>query len=815
MRLRTDAGVVMVRCPLEAKPGDTIAVSIGGQTFRVSVPAGVMPGSEFPIQMQPAPAPQPAAAAAALPRAMLDTGFPEWKCQTAMEQCEHDATRAINFLYDHADKPDSWWQAFRRPMEGEPPQAVGGAVLPEAAAGGGPPLELSESVRTLIQRSDAFNSGLAYPRHPLATQRVATLLADPPPGVGREEFARQVDEHIAGVRPVADARVHHLLGEFLRIKRTTGSSIEKELYADMDANGLVDRLLHRRPLVFCESSDQYLLRSGQRGRGGFDSIGTSADTGAGPLTLRELQSYDEMCLSALVGMSVPTHFINEGGRRNNGVVGAPASYTKRGILIGLAGARFERPGLMEWQHMYITPEQNTAENGYGPRAGGRSPHDSTLLEMWARFYGLPHLPTFDEASAGPADLYCKVGHASFLNVRVYKERMRAVLLPFLMDAQERAAEQGKEAYCHMVGLGLGVWMVTEQQGVYLVEVVGELLANLELPDIGTVDFSWFPSACAQRGCNAAKHGQLAKCAGGHEVRIRFSKRDPAAKLSASDSVDQFKEPLLVAMYAWDSNSFPGNEYWLAPTQGMGCLSASGDPAAAACSTIAELQNPDILPDRICATAMAWYGHGDPPAPGPPPAAQSPRGGGAPAVGPLPDLQHDQVKWQHAAIDAARDGHWDLLQSLVLPPGGLRLMPDHLLNSIPAPRSFNVLHQMAMMRGDGSDGGEAASVLLELFLKAGCRFDLSVRSTPSAGPIAAFATDGMEAQVPGAGLTAREIATYAGSHHMLRVLDMIPEYSTEDSGAGLTKSVSLQGGHHGGYGSGGKRPGGGGGSHRYI
>jgi hypothetical protein len=321
----------------------------------------------------------------------------------------------VNFLYDHAHEPDRWWTSLSVP-EGEPPVAQSGGIMDRMAAGLGammggggggggaaveapPVVELPEIVRAVCERSRAFGSGLSYDRHPLMTQRVEHLVTQPPPGVAPAQFVAETAEHIAGVRPVADTRVRSLLENFLEIKCGSGSAIEREVYAGMDVNGLLDRMLTKRPLVFCERHDSFVLRSGERGRGGFDEIGGETDTGMAPFTLRELQSYDEMCLSALIGISVPTHFINEGGRRNHGVYGQVATFEAKGVLIGLAGARFERPGKMEWRHMLVSREQNTSANGYGHQRGGApAGGEQALLQMWARFYQLPHLPTYAHAA---------------------------------------------------------------------------------------------------------------------------------------------------------------------------------------------------------------------------------------------------------------------------------------------------------------------------------------------------------------------------------------------------------------------------------
>ena len=79
----------------------------------------------------------------------------------------------------------------------------------------------------------------------------------------------------------------------------------------------------------------------------------------------DYMSYDELFISALCGVSSPTHFINDGDRRNHGRFTKGGTYPLEGIYMALIGARFEKEYFMEHSLMAVTANQNTSERGYG------------------------------------------------------------------------------------------------------------------------------------------------------------------------------------------------------------------------------------------------------------------------------------------------------------------------------------------------------------------------------------------------------------------------------------------------------------------
>lgn len=340
---------------------------------------------------------------------------------------------------------------------------------------------------------------------------------------------------------------------------------------------MVDRLLKKRPIVFYTQHDVYLLRDGSEGCDGFQDIGHSREQGS--LALKEYMSYDEMKLSALLGVSSRSAFINDGSRNNRGVPDPPEKFVPEGVIVGLVGARLEREGVMEWQDCVVTPSQNTAQRGYGKDP----PPQPRLVREWARLWGEPFLPTWEEASTSTENEFLPCSTDLLFNVRVYKARMQLTAETLLAEAGVRAEGMCLKAYVHVVGLGLGVWRLTHRQNQLFVDAWAAALAKADTTYISHINFSWISDVTQ---CGGARDGELFPDT---SVVIRFTK-------TGLHEAPLPEGSLLVTSFAWDSNAFPGNEYW------RGQLSASGDPAAACSSGVAELHNTLINP-RVTATNL--------------------------------------------------------------------------------------------------------------------------------------------------------------------------------------------------------------------
>lgn len=430
--------------------------------------------------------------------------------------------------------------------------------------------------QALVNKSKKFAAQVTFPT---INNRISNIAGS------NKQIQEYIVAHARNTYPILHTKVKSLIDGFLAYKQTNGTHVEKTLYANMSKDMFIDRLITQRPLMFMTGVDSYILRDGKtKGSGGFELIGTNNEKA--PLLLKDYLSYDEMQIAALLGVSVPTYFINNGIRDNSGLKGDSGTFQEHGIYVGLVGARFEKKDLMEWQHMIITPTQNTMQNGYG-----KNNTKNQKLAVWSKFYGLS-FPTFDEAKNDKSGRYISFENGSmYFDSAVYKERLKLVIEPFLLDAHQRGMQNNKKVYVHAVGIGLGVWQVLPIQAQLMLEVYADIIKKNNLSQIADIDFSWFANV---DNCGGVKDGGTFKAAN-NQIKIHFSKRNPADILQGSDV-----NKLLVACYAWDGNSYPGNEYW------GGYLTASGDPAAACCATIAELQNPQIN-ERVAAKYTHYYG----------------------------------------------------------------------------------------------------------------------------------------------------------------------------------------------------------------
>lgn len=372
-------------------------------------------------------------------------------------------------------------------------------------------------------------------------------------------------------RPLLDPKVKKLINDFLENKKKNGTETEKRIYQEMTLHQFVERLLSKRPLMFMNGTDYCMFRDGKKAKNTAktkeDFITNSKDI----MRMEEYLSYDEMQIGALLSVSGPTFFINDGTLDNKGKPGNKGSFEEEGIIAGSVGCRFERKGVMEYQHMLITPTQNTAENGYGVE------NKEGKFKPWSTFYGIDHFPTYKEmVESKNHKRYVEISKDIYLDIEIYKKRIRLSYEPFLKDMNTRAKKEKNVAYVRLTGLGLGAWAVNKELQENLMHtIVDEIIAQNNFSNISHIEFAF----------SKKQNNRNVKDQNKHNIVIT----NGANTTTATKLPKEHQNKLFGANYAWDGASFPGNEYW------DGNLSGSMDPATAAASQIKDLHNIYVNP----------------------------------------------------------------------------------------------------------------------------------------------------------------------------------------------------------------------------
>ena len=362
------------------------------------------------------------------------------------------------------------------------------------------------------------------------------------------------------------------------------------------------RLIEKRPLVFWIDDDQYLLRDGK-----MQGVGCPGDN-----NLAEYINYSEMEFGAMLQVSGPTQFINNGSRGNKGGPSAN-DHEEFGRISAIVGARCEINDGMEAFHCIGgNLAREVAKHTQATAAGGSLKADLGRIKgvnkefvegyqsIWGKFYeGHQNTQADDDVRDFEA-----IEHRLYIS---YKK--------FFADSIANATDTNKKAYIRLTGLGDGVWAGGDKHKPEIGNAIGRAARRVfdgltaeQKGKIAAIEFVQFGD---REPCFNGFKGKLVLASGGglNEVDIISSKGGNPN--FAHTIPDKYRGATLCVNFAWDSGSYVGNELWLDGKENLtpqyegddihNTKAASGDPAAACCSSIPVSMNPDYNPqflDRI-------------------------------------------------------------------------------------------------------------------------------------------------------------------------------------------------------------------------
>lgn len=414
-------------------------------------------------------------------------------------------------------------------------------------------------------------------------------------------------EMARSTRPFVSSELWLILGMFMDFMRKL-PGVEGEnyrtVYDGMSPAGLIKRLLFKRPIVFLNISDAHVLRnetlSLRSGRSKWHNVAVTLNALPTLPFLREYISYDEMLMSACVNMSTPTFYVSDGSL-SDPKAKPTRPFIPEGILCGLVGARLEKSGFME--HRFVFPRSNSDQTF-------DDVHHSDgfwINNVYPLAFPEGKIPTTAEVAASP-EIYGNI-YKDGVNVVYLKRRLSFSVIPFIKEAENRGVERNRQVVASVPPIGAGVWRGSVKSetivGLIVTLVLEYLDSDLNDGNLNHLAGIYLPRSRSEVYSAFAPRNRIRSITvGTNDSRIVVAFKGTDRKITLFNSSryvaqllpEDFKTCLVVAGYAWDGNSYPGNEYWVDQF-------GSFDPQAALCSGIGQLQNPEVNikladPERI-------------------------------------------------------------------------------------------------------------------------------------------------------------------------------------------------------------------------
>ncbi|KAJ3354906.1 hypothetical protein GGF32_002330 [Allomyces javanicus] len=373
-------------------------------------------------------------------------------------------------------------------------------------------------------------------------------------------------------RILVPPRLLPLINTFLARMVSNGTPDEQAFYSTLDRTAFLQRLVQCRALVSINETNSALPRTLPTVLE--NNAWRAAANRPAEVPLTDALSSAEAAIAALLVVTGPTLFINDGARTNGATAGNPGSFERFGIVVTVAGSRVEVANEMELR----------------VRCGGDDAQLRRMLEReWDAFYA-----DDNDASDGPGRESTSVTltTASASHERRdapwFRRRLQTTLAAVLAECIARSAEGGQPVYLRFVGHALGqrAARAARHDAIVLAEVLDAVARSpCARAHLACVDMAWISVP------SGMEVPQTVTTRGGAKVAVRVSRDNPAAVLP-----DPYLDKCLLMVVYWtDATALPGNEYW------AGAFKTSANAAVACCSLVPELHNPLIntgMLDRI-------------------------------------------------------------------------------------------------------------------------------------------------------------------------------------------------------------------------